>query len=202
MCFYFFIVLLFALPSLPGRLRLYLFGLFIHLHIYRTVPAPSIPLGPFLFCLSCSKYVCLLLLFLFRYPQSSCLSRRLSSSRRVGRRGFFPVLLNLPRRLMSMYVCYFRVAAVFFYPFILLFCILPIFSLYILFCLVFSCQFSSSLEWHSLRETYVASRITGAEFTIPWARRAVSSVLVCLSIAEKRFLILILPRFLSIFHVG
>ena len=80
------------------------FGLFIHLHIYRTVPAPSIPLGPF-FLLSSSKYACLLLLFLNRYPQCSCSSCRLGNSRRVGRQGFFPVLSKRPRRLMSMSLC-------------------------------------------------------------------------------------------------
>ena len=43
------------------------------------------------------------------------------------------------------------------------------FILYILYCLFFSFPFSSFLGWHSLRETYVPSRITGAEFAIPWA---------------------------------
>ena len=42
----------------------------------------------------------------------------------------------------------------------------------------FSFPFSSSLGWHSQRETYVPSRITGAEFAIPWALRTVSSGLV------------------------
>ena len=154
LCFYF-IFLLFALPSSSSLLRLYLFGLFIHLHICRTVPAPSVPLGPFLFCLSYSKYVCLLLLFLSRYPQCSCLSCRLSSSRRVGRQCFFPCYRNgLENWWVCLFVCYFRVTPVLFYPFILLFCIFTdLLFLYILFCLFFSFQFSSSLRWHSLRET-------------------------------------------------
>ena len=50
--------------------------------------------------------------------------------------------------------------------------------LYILYCPFFSFPFSSSLGWHSQRETYVPSRITGAEFAIPWALPTVSSVLV------------------------
>ena len=65
-----------------------------------------------------------------------------------------------------------------------------------LFCLFFLFQFSSSLRWHSLRETCVPSRITGSEFAIPWAWRAVSSVLVfqvAIFMAGRRFLILILP---------
>ena len=147
---------------MSGRLRLYLFRLFIHLHIYRTVPAPSIPLGPFLFCLPYSKYVCLLLLLLFRYPRCSCLSCRLSSSRRVGR--VIKTASSIDDYVSLLLFQSYTFFLLSFYPFILLF---YRFSIFIYFILLFSFQFSSSLGWHSVRETYIPSQITGAEFAFP-----------------------------------
>ena len=184
--FLFFTFLLFALPSLFGRLRLYSFGLFIHLHIYRAVPSPSIPLG----------YVCLLLLF--RHPRCSCLSCRLSSSRRVGR------VIETTSKLSVSLCCYFKVTHVFFYPFILLFYRFFIFIYFILSIFFFVpvfvfprvafskgnlCSLSDYRGWvcHSLGLT---------------CRFFCLSFPSCLSMAGRRFLILILPRFLLIVHVG
>ena len=129
--FLFFIFLLFALPSLSGHLRLYLFGLFIHLHMYRTVPALSTPLGPFLFCLSYSKCVCLLLLLLFQYPRCSYLSCRLSSSRRVDR-----VIKTASR--IDEYVSLLLVQSYTFFLLSFYFAFLPIFYFHIFYFVYFS----------------------------------------------------------------
>ena len=125
---------------LSSHLRLYLFGLFIHLHIYRTVSAPSIPLGPFLFCLSIRLFA-----FAFAFPAPSVFLFIVPTEQF---KACWPCLiLNRPRVLMIMSLCcYFKVTPFFFYPFILLFCFFTDFLFsYILFCLLFSFQFSSSL---------------------------------------------------------
>ena len=196
--FLFFIFLLFALPSLSGHLRLYLFGLFIYLHIYRTVPTPSIPLGPFLFCLSYSKYVCLLL----RYPRCSSLSCRLSSSRRVDR-----VIKTASR--IDEYVSLLLVQSYTFFLLSFYFAFLPIFYFHIFYFVYFSrssfrlpsgiprvafskgnlCSLSDYRGWvcHSLGLTRCFFYLSFPSF---------------LSMAGRRFLILILPRFLLFVHVG